>query len=90
MARVSLTAPSPTAGNQIKQMVALGRMLSKPEGAGIAPSRRRSWAYAAILVESSLVLNPVAVNGATFDGMYVDGGTGPHVFVYPAAVNWRA
>jgi len=36
------------------------------------------------------VLIPVEANGHRYDEMHVDGGTASQVWVYPAAVDWRA
>ena len=47
-------------------------------------------ASASIPVAFPPVLIPVQADGKTFDEMHVDGGTGSQVFVYPAAVNWKA
>ena len=47
-------------------------------------------ASAAIPVAFPPVIIPVQSNGQTFDELHVDGGTGSQVFVYPAAVDWKA
>jgi predicted acylesterase/phospholipase RssA len=47
-------------------------------------------ASAAIPVAFPPVVIPVEANGKAYDEMHVDGGTGSQVFVYPAAVDWRA
>ncbi|MEH6579410.1 MAG: patatin-like phospholipase family protein [Amphritea sp.] len=47
-------------------------------------------ASSAIPVAFPPVIIPVEVNGQTYDEMHVDGGTASQVFVYPAAVDWRA
>lgn len=47
-------------------------------------------ASAAIPVFFPPVVIPVEIDGQPYDEMHVDGGAGSQVFVYPAAVNWRA
>jgi predicted patatin/cPLA2 family phospholipase len=47
-------------------------------------------ASAAIPVAFPPVMIPVEANGQRYDEMHVDGGTGSQVFVYPAAIDWRA
>jgi predicted acylesterase/phospholipase RssA len=46
-------------------------------------------ASSAIPVAFPPVMIEVEANGATYDEMHVDGGTGSQVFVYPASVDWR-
>ncbi len=47
-------------------------------------------ASAAIPVAFPPVIIPVEANGKMYDELHVDGGTGAQVFVYPAAIDWRA
>jgi len=47
-------------------------------------------ASASIPVFFPPVIIPVEIDGQPYDEMHVDGGAGAQVFVYPAAVNWRA
>ena len=47
-------------------------------------------ASSAIPVMFPPVMIPVEINGKTYDEMHVDGGAGAQVFVYPAAVDWKA
>jgi len=47
-------------------------------------------ASAAIPVAFPPVVFKVEANGKIYDEMHVDGGTASQVFVYPAAVDWRA
>ncbi len=47
-------------------------------------------ASSAIPVAFPPVLINVQVDGKTYDELHVDGGTGSQVFVYPAAIDWRA
>jgi predicted acylesterase/phospholipase RssA len=47
-------------------------------------------ASAAIPVAFPPVFVTVEAEGKQYDEMHVDGGTGSQVFVYPAAVDWRA
>ncbi|HBH36143.1 MAG TPA: patatin [Gammaproteobacteria bacterium] len=46
-------------------------------------------ASASIPVAFPPVSIPVEANGASYDELHVDGGTGSQVFVYPAAIDWR-
>ena len=46
-------------------------------------------ASASIPVAFPPVSIPVVANGAAYDELHVDGGTGSQVFVYPAAIDWR-
>ena len=47
-------------------------------------------ASAAIPVAFPPVIIPVEAEGKQYDELHVDGGTGSQVFVYPAAIDWRA
>ena len=47
-------------------------------------------ASASIPVAFPPVLIPVEADGASYEEMHVDGGTGSQVFVYPAAVDWSS
>jgi len=47
-------------------------------------------ASSAIPVAFPPVIIPVQAGGDSYDELHVDGGTGSQVFVYPAAIDWRA
>lgn len=47
-------------------------------------------ASAAIPIAFPPVAIPVEADGRRYDELHVDGGTGSQVFVYPAAIDWRA